>query len=86
MGAADSDGTDGPGTQFVKGGTGIPCLGGGLVDGETVEEAKSAGIDIRTELKRHNATFPLWSLQSGILISKSLSINDLSVTLINKCH
>ena len=86
MGAADSDGTDGPGTQFVKGGTGIPCLGGGIVDGETVEEAKNAGIDIRTELKRHNATFPLWSLKSGIVISKSLSINDLSVTLINKCH
>jgi glycerate-2-kinase len=86
MGAVDSDGTDGPGTQFVEEGTGIPCLGGGIVDGETIEEAKNAGIDIREELKRHNATIPLWNLKSGIVISKSISINDLSVTLINKRH
>jgi glycerate-2-kinase len=84
MVAADSDGTDGPGTQFVEEGIGIPCLGGGIVDGETIKEAESAGIDIREELKRHNATIPLWNLKSGIVISKSISINDLSVTLINK--
>jgi glycerate-2-kinase len=86
MGAADSDGTDGPGTQFVEEGADIPCLGGGIVDGETIEEAKNAGIDIREELRRHNATVPLWNLKSGIVISKSISINDLSVTLINKRH
>ncbi len=81
MGAADSDGTDGPGTQFVDNVT-LPCLGGGVVDGKTMDEAAAAGLDVAAELKRHNASLPLWRLQSGIVMSKSISINDLSVTLI----
>jgi glycerate 2-kinase len=81
MGAADSDGTDGPGTQFIEG-VDLPCLGGGVVDGDTVDDAAAAGLDIPAELKRHNTSLPLWRLQSGIVMSKSISINDLSVTLI----
>jgi glycerate-2-kinase len=81
IGAVDSDGTDGPGTQFVKG-YDIPCLAGGVVDGETVAMAKELGIDILEELRRHNATIPLWRLKSGIVATQSISLNDLSVTLI----
>jgi hypothetical protein len=34
------------------------------------------------ELKRHNATPPLWQLQSGIVAEHSISLNDLDVVLI----
>lgn len=82
MGSVDSDGTDGPGTQFVKGYEDIPCLAGGIVDGETMEEAKAAGVNVGDELKRHNTTLALWKLKSGVEATPNISLNDLGVTLI----
>jgi len=82
VGAVDSDGTDGPGTQFSEAYRDIPCLAGGLVDGETASEARAAGIDLRAELRRHNATPALWKLDSGIVATHNISLNDLGVTLI----
>ena len=82
MGAVDSDGTDGPGGQFVEGGETIPTLAGGIVDGHTAAETLAAGVDIRAELKRHNTTPALWKLDSGVLATHNVSITDLGVTLI----
>lgn len=82
VGAVDTDGTDGPGGQFCAEYREIPCLAGGLVDGETVAEAQAAGIDLRAELRRHNATPPLWKLDSGIVATHNISLNDLCVTLV----
>jgi glycerate-2-kinase len=82
VGGVDTDGTDGPGAQYVKGAEEIPTLAGGIVDGETLAEARAAGLDLFQELKRHNATPPLWQLQSGIVAEHSISLNDLDVVLI----
>lgn len=82
VGAVDTDGTDGPGTQFCEDGDGIPCLAGGLVDGQTLAEARAAGIDIHEVLKRHNATPALLQLGCGVLASHNISLTDLGVILI----
>ena len=82
VGAVDSDGTDGPGTQLRQGSEDIPCLAGGIVDGETVNEAKQVGIDLDKELKRHNTTVALWKLKSGVVATHNISLNDLGVTVI----
>ena len=81
--SVDTDGTDGPGTQFNSGSSDIPqCLAGGIVDGETVEEAKKAGINIIEELKKHNTSPPLWKLKSGIMATPNISLIDLTVALV----
>ena len=80
--SVDTDGTDGPGSQFSGGSADIPCLAGGIVDGQTVEEAKKNGVDIAGELKRHNTTPALWRLNSGILATPNISLVDLTVALI----
>ena len=81
--SVDTDGTDGPGTQFTNGLEDMPpCLAGGIVDGETVEEAKKAGVDIVAELKRHNTSPALWKLKSGIVARPNISLNDLTVALV----
>jgi glycerate 2-kinase len=80
--SVDTDGTDGPGFQFSRGGKDIPCLAGGIVDGRTVEEAKRKGVDIIGALKRHDATPALWKLDSGIVVSPNISLIDLTVALI----
>ncbi len=82
VGAVDSDGTDGPGGQFLGDDYPIPNLAGGLVDGHTMEEAAAAGVDIHAELRQHNTTPALWTLNSGILATHNISVNDLGVTLI----
>ncbi len=82
MGAVDTDGTDGPGGCFTGDAGGIPCLAGGIVDGETVAEARAAGVDIVAELKRHNTSAALWRLRSGIVATHNISLGDLGVTLI----
>ncbi len=81
MGGVDTDGTDGPGGQFLQGWD-IPTLAGGLVDGETAAEARTAGIDIAAELSRHNSTPPLWRLRSGIWTAPGVGMNDLNVALV----
>lgn len=82
VGAVDSDGTDGPGTQFAEGCEGIPSLAGGVVDGETARRAQALGIDLRGELRQHNATMPLCRLDCGVVATHNISLNDLGVTLI----
>jgi len=82
MGGVDTDGTDGPGGCFAADAADIPCLAGGIVDGETVAEAKALGVDILAELKRHNTSAALWRLKSGIAATHNISIGDLDVTLV----
>jgi glycerate 2-kinase len=82
IGSVDTDGTDGPGTQFLAGGTEIPCLAGGIVDGQTAEQARNLGIDLPGELKRHNTTPVLLKLNSGVSASPNISLIDLTAALI----
>ena len=79
--SADSDGTDGPGTQLI-GGKEPFCLGGGIADGYTAERAEELGIDIEEELMRHNSSPVLQKLNDGIIIEQGISMNDLTVTAI----
>ncbi len=80
--SVDTDGTDGPGTQFATGRESLPCLAGGIVDGFTMQEAPCAGVDINDALRRHDTTPALWQLKCGILAEPSISLNDLTVALI----
>jgi glycerate 2-kinase len=82
MASVDTDGTDGPGTQFTSEETPLPCLAGGIVDGFTWLEAPEAEVDITDALRRHNATPALWQLKCGILAEPSISLNDMTVALI----
>jgi glycerate-2-kinase len=84
VGAVDTDGTDGPGAQFAAGAESLPTLAGGLVDGETLREAKERGVDLREALRRHNATPALLALDSGILAAQSTGLQDLGLILIQK--
>ena len=84
--SVDTDGTDGPGSQFSAPAADIPCLAGGLVDGQTVESAKNLGVDIVAELKEHNTSPALWRLNSGILVTPNISLIDLTVALIMGRH
>lgn len=82
MGSVDSDGTDGPGHQFVDGYADVPVLTGGIVDSFTLQRAGALGIDLFAELKRHNVSPALHALGDGIVATPNLSFADLSVTLI----
>lgn len=83
MGAVDTDGTDGPGTQFTKEYGEIPCLAGGIIDGYTVEAASKQGINIAEEVKKHNSTLPLLKMDDGVITSQSVSLGDLAITFIS---
>jgi glycerate-2-kinase len=83
MGAVDTDGTDGPGTQFTKEYGEIPCLAGGIIDGYTVEAASRLGINIVEEIKKHNSTLPLLKMDDGVITSQSVSLGDLAITFIS---
>jgi glycerate 2-kinase len=73
FGSLDTDGTDGPGCQYTKGRAGMPeCLGGGIVDGYMMDEAKKAGVNVIEELKHHNTSPALWRIDSGLNISPSV--------------
>jgi glycerate 2-kinase len=82
IGAVDTDGTDGPGTQLYQTRENIPCLAGGIVDGDTMSEARQMGIDLSEELKYHNSTPALWKLKSGVLATQNISLGDLTVTVV----
>ena len=79
--AVDSDGTDGPGPQFADS-KDVPQLAGGVVDGETAAEAAAAGISLADEIRHHNTTPPLYKLDSGIMATHNISLNDLRVVLV----
>ena len=81
VGGVDSDGTDGPGTQFSEY-KDIPCLAGGVVDGYTLAAATESGIDLAAELRRHNTTPPLWRLGDGVITTHGISLCDLDVILV----
>ena len=59
-----------------------PCLAGAIVDGETLAEARRAGVDIHEALRRHDTSPALCKLGSGVLATHSISLLDLRVTLI----
>jgi glycerate-2-kinase len=80
MGGVDTDGTDGPGGDF--GVEGVNCLAGGIVDGQTVAQAKAAGVDIWAAVTQHNTSQALWKLESGIVATPNIALGDLGVTLI----
>lgn len=81
VGSVDSDGTDGPGTQFVAG-CDLPALDGGIVDGQTLRRARELGLDLREELRHHNTTAALCRLGDGVVATPNISMNDLSVVLV----
>jgi glycerate-2-kinase len=81
--SVDTDGTDGPGTQFFTGPDGMPhCLAGGLVDGETIAEAKRIGLNPDEEIKKHNTSPILWKLGDGIIATPNISLVDFTVALV----
>lgn len=82
IGSVDTDGTDGPGPQFAGNKIDIPCLAGGLADGTTFEEANKRGINLVDALKRHDTSPALWGLNSGIVATPNISMNDLTVILV----
>jgi glycerate 2-kinase len=82
MASVDTDGTDGPGHQFVDHDQDIPELNGGIVDGYSAGEMKSAGYDIERELKNHNTSPILYRTGSGIEATHNISMNDLTVVLV----
>jgi glycerate-2-kinase len=84
IGSVDSDGTDGPGHQFVsdeKYAT-IPVLTGGIVDSSTLARAREQGVDLAAALKGHDTSPALYALGDGIVAIPVMSMGDLSVTLI----
>ena len=81
--SVDTDGTDGPGTQFFTGPDDMPhCLTGGIVDGETAAEARRAGLNIDEEIRRHNTSPILWKLGNGIVATPNISLVDFTVALV----
>ena len=82
MGSVDSDGTDGPGHQFVTGYDHIPVLTGAIVDGTTAKRAVELGFDLHEALKRHHTSPPLYELGDGIVATPNMSMGDLTITLI----
>ena len=82
IGAVDTDGTDGPGGFCHPGAP--ECLAGAVVDGETVAEAKRAGIDLSEALKTHGTSEPLWRLNCGVDAKSNVSALDLRIIYIGE--
>ncbi len=84
--SVDSDGTDGPGTQFNHDAPeGFRCMAGGIAGGETLDRARGLGIDLAVELRNHNSSLPLWRLEDGIYTGNTgTCVGDLRVILIPK--
>ena len=82
--AVDTDGTDGPGAQYLSDAEGIPTLAGGVVDGYTMQEARDKNLDVHASLERHNTTPLLLALDSGILATQNPGLRDLGVVLVTR--
>jgi len=80
FGAVDTDGTDGPGGLRLAGAP--DCLAGAIVDGETFDAARKAGIDLWDALKTHGTSEPLWKLGCGVAAEYGVSALDLGLILI----
>jgi glycerate-2-kinase len=86
MGGVDTDGTDGPGGRFADDQGNVCCLAGGIVDGETLAEARALGVDLHDALRTHATSAALWALRSGIVAEQNISLGDLDVTLVLARH
>lgn len=54
-----------------------------MADGETLDRARAAGIDLAAEIGNHNSSMPLWRLQDAIYTGNTGScVGDLRVILI----
>lgn len=85
MASVDSDGTDGPGHQFVDDADDyakIPVLTGGIVDSSTLQRAREQGIDLAAALKRHDTSPALYALGDAVVAIAGMSMGDLSITLV----
>ena len=85
MASVDSDGTDGPGHQFVDDADDyakIPVLTGGIVDSSTLQRAREQGIDLAAALKRHDTSPALYALGDAVVAIAGMSMGDLSLRLI----
>ncbi|NLJ80071.1 MAG: DUF4147 domain-containing protein [Firmicutes bacterium] len=80
VGAVDSDGTDGPGA-ILQDGTRF-CLAGGVVDGQTWPRSQKLGVDLKEAIKRHNTSYALLKLGSGVEATPNISLDDLGVVVI----
>lgn len=82
--SVDSDGTDGPGIQFATNAPeGFQCMAGGIVDGQTLARARELGIDLPAELRNHNSSMPLWTLQDAIFTGNTgTCVGDLRIVLV----
>ncbi|MDA3788031.1 MAG: DUF4147 domain-containing protein [Desulfobacula sp.] len=68
----DSDGTDGP-----------TDLAGALVDGQTLQRAEVAGLDLRSSLKNHNVSQALEKLGDSVITGATgTNVNDLKLLLV----
>lgn len=85
IGAADTDGTDGPGGHFSDeaDALGIQALAGGVVDGFTLKEAADKGVDVAQALQSHSTSNALWQLDSGIWATQNISLQDIVVAVVN---
>ena len=52
------------------------------MDGTTAELAEERGLSIEEALKNHDTSGILWRLGSGIHMEQNISLNDLTVILI----
>jgi glycerate-2-kinase len=84
IGSVDTDGTDGPGGGFDDEATsqGVSALAGGIVDGYSAEEAARLGYELVDVLKLHGTSKPLWDMGDGIWTTQSISVQDLTVVLV----
>ncbi|MDR1317633.1 MAG: DUF4147 domain-containing protein [Spirochaetales bacterium] len=84
IGSVDTDGTDGPGGFFDQKAKdfGVLALAGGVVDGETKTAAAAAGYDLKDALISHATSKLLWDTGDGVWAVHSISVQDLTVILI----
>ena len=80
MASLDTDGTDGPGGLKIPGAP--VCLGGGIVDGNTIKELQEQGFDIKEVLKNHDTSEALWRINCGCKVEQNISMNDLTVIMV----
>ncbi len=72
VGSVDSDGTDGP-----------TSIAGGIVDGVTAERVRSEGLDMASELRRHNSLPVLESVGDAVVCGNTgTNLRDLRVVLV----
>ncbi len=72
--SVDSDGSDGP-TEMA----------GGIVDGETMDRARAAGLDVFAELRQHDSTRVLRRLGDAIFTGvRGTNVQDLRVVYVGE--